>query len=63
MSAIRDEDVCRLDVAMHDAFAVGGVERVGNLNREFEKLVGGQGAAADKACFSVLPSTNSIAMK
>src|ERR1700693_6450703 len=32
----RDEDICRLDVAMDDAFGVGGVESAGELHAEIE---------------------------
>jgi hypothetical protein len=32
----RDEDICRLDVAMDDAFGVGGVESTGDLHAEIE---------------------------
>jgi hypothetical protein len=34
--ARRDEDVCRFDIAVHDAVRMRGVERVGNLNRDLE---------------------------
>ena len=37
MTAIGNEDVRRFDIAMDDAFAVRGVERVGHLNREREQ--------------------------
>ncbi len=33
MSACRDKDVGRLDVAMNDPFGVCRLQRVGNLNR------------------------------
>ena len=35
-----DEDVGRLDVAMHDAFAVRRVEPVGNVNGNAEQFFG-----------------------
>ena len=37
VSALGDEDVGRLDVAVDDAFGVGGVERVGNLDGQSEQ--------------------------
>src|ERR1700688_1103296 len=38
-SALGDENVRRLDVAMHDALGMGRVERVGNLDAESQKRV------------------------
>jgi len=32
VSPLGDEDVGRLDVAMNNAFAVGGIQRIGNFN-------------------------------
>ena len=34
VSAIGDEDIRRLDVAMNDALGMSGIERVGNLDAE-----------------------------
>ena len=42
MAAASDKDVGRLDVAMDDAFAVRGVERVGNFDGQVEQQLGVQ---------------------
>ena len=42
VAARRDEDVGRLDVAMHDAGVVRGVERVGDLHAEVDDGAGRQ---------------------
>ena len=47
MAAFRDENVGGFDVAVHDAFAMRGVERVGHLDREIEQVVEFHGAAGD----------------
>ena len=39
MAALGDENIGGLHVAMHDAFAVCGVERVGDLNGEVEEVI------------------------
>ena len=39
LSLLRNENVRRLDVAMHDALAVRAVESVQNLNREIKQHV------------------------
>ena len=39
MTAIGDEDVRRLDIAMDDPFAVRGLEGVGNLDRQGEQAL------------------------
>ena len=41
-----DEDVRRLDIAVHDAFGVRRVERFGNLRPEIEEAIGRQRTAA-----------------
>ena len=35
----RDENVGRLDIAVHDAFGVSGFQSVGNLNSEGQQLL------------------------
>ena len=47
MAATRDKNVGRLDVAMNDALAVGGIERVGNLDCQVKKQLGLQRLAGD----------------
>ncbi len=47
LAAIGDEDVCRLDVAMDDAFAVGGVEGVGHADRQVEQSIDRERAHGD----------------
>ncbi len=37
MPAIADDDIRRLDVGMHDASDVRGVQRPGNLDAQFEQ--------------------------
>ena len=37
LTAIRDEYVCRLDVAVDDALSVGSVEPVGSLDGNIQK--------------------------
>ena len=37
-----NKDVRRLDVAMNDSFAMSGIERVGNLNGDIQKLIVGK---------------------
>src|SRR5579859_2443412 len=47
LTAIRDENVGGLDVAMNDAFLVGGVESVRELNADFDCGFDGLWAAAN----------------
>ena len=47
MPCLRDKDVRWLDVAVNDAFAMGGVERVGDLGAEIEHEVDGQRFSVD----------------
>ena len=47
LACLGDEDVGRLDIAVHDAFAVGRIERVGDLDAEIEHEVDGQGLSVD----------------
>ena len=47
MAAFGDEDVGGLDVAMNDAFGVGGIERIGNVSGNVEEAVQVHGTAGD----------------
>src|SRR6266404_6805741 len=47
VAALGDEDVCRLDVAVHDAFGVRGVQRIGKFNRKGEQDFNLDGIAVD----------------
>src|SRR5271169_4242455 len=47
LPALGDENVGGLDVAVDDSFAVGGIERVGNLNGDVEYGLSVQRAAGD----------------
>jgi hypothetical protein len=54
------QDVLRLDVAVHDAARVGVGERVGDLAREAHRLVDGSGPPRARRARSVSPSTYGI---
>ena len=62
LSALRYENVRRLDVAVHDSTGMCGVEGVGDLNSQIEQLSCLQRTAFDQV-FSVEPSRYSIAIK
>ena len=61
--SLSDENVRGLDVAMNDAFGVGGIQSVGNLDRQTEQNIAISMGFPAMRCFSVMPSRNSIAMK
>jgi hypothetical protein len=48
MTALSDEDVCGLDVAVDDTFGVRGIERVGNIYGDIEETFEFQALATDK---------------
>ena len=48
VAAFGDEDVGGLDVAMNDAFGMGGIERVGDFDGEVEEAVKFHGTASDE---------------
>src|SRR5208337_4105601 len=39
LASLRDENIGGLDVPMHDALAVRGVERISDLNRQVEQRI------------------------
>ena len=47
MTALGDENICRLDVAVDDAFRVGGIERLGDLDGQRNQLFGIDWTAPD----------------
>src|SRR5690242_5602094 len=47
MAAIGDEDVCRLDVTVDDAFTVRSIKGIGNFNGQREQSLQIEGAAAN----------------
>jgi hypothetical protein len=57
-----DEDVLRLDVAVHDAAGVRGAERAGDLDRVGDRLVDGERPMRRMRSLSVSPSTYSKTM-
>lgn len=62
LAAEGDEKIGGLDVAVQDAFAVGGIESVGDLNAEFDEARNG-GGAANVERSRLWPSRNSITRK
>ena len=50
-SASGDQDVGRLEIAVEDSLAVRILERAGNLHRQAQRLVRGQGAADRMALY------------
>ncbi len=48
LTALGYENICRFDIAMSDAFAVRGVERVGDVDGNIEKPCVRQGPPSDQ---------------
>ena len=64
LAALGDENVGGLDVAMDDAFGVCGVERVGDLDADFElSSVLSAVLEGSRRCLRVMPRRSSMAMK
>ena len=61
-SARGQEDVRRLDVAMDDALAVRGVERIGDGDARCRRGRGTSSGPRASRCWSVSPSSSSMAM-
>ena len=57
VAAFGDENVGGLDVAMNDAFGMGGVEGVGNFDGEVEQAVDLHGTASDQVLESLALQT------
>ena len=47
MTALRNEDIGRFDVAVNDPLGVGGIQALRNLDRQVQDLVGGERLAED----------------
>ncbi len=60
---VRHRDVCKLDVTVHDPSCVCGVQRVDNFRSQLQKRFDIKEAFPLIRCFSVCPSSNSMAMK
>ena len=58
-AVVPDLDVGRLEVAMHDPLLVSGLQRLGNLLRDWERLVERDGTSSD-AVRERRPSTSSM---
>jgi hypothetical protein len=56
LSAFGDENIRGFDIPMHDALAVSSIESVGNLNRQFQKVLVLERFTCDGALKVCLPS-------